>query len=91
MNEGESVAVSVAQIESKIFLILGQKVMLSPHLAELCEVEPRALNQTVKRNPERFSADFMFQPKAEEFARFKEVFEASTIPGVWTQSSNRQQ
>lgn len=35
--------------------------MLSMHLAELYEVEPRALVQAVKRNIERFPADFMFQ------------------------------
>jgi hypothetical protein len=46
----------------------GDKVMLSPHLAELYEVEPRALNQAVKRNIERFPDDFMFQLSADEDA-----------------------
>src|SRR5512136_2664272 len=59
---------SVAQIESKMFMIRGQKVMLSHHLAELYEVEPRALNQAVKRNIERFPEDFMFQLTEEEEA-----------------------
>ncbi len=59
---------SVAQIESRMFLIRGQKVMLSQHLAELYEVEPRALNQAVKRNIERFPEDFMFQLTEEEAA-----------------------
>ena len=53
-------------VESKIFLIRGQKVMLSVHLAELYEVEPRVLVQAVKRNLERFPADFMFQLHGEE-------------------------
>ena len=35
--------------------------MLSVHLAELYEVETRALNQAVKRNLDRFPEDFMFQ------------------------------
>src|SRR3990172_3909560 len=48
-------------IENKILLIRGQKVMLSTHLAELYEVETRALNQAVKRNINRFPEDFMFQ------------------------------
>jgi hypothetical protein len=39
---------SVEQIESQIFLIRGQKVMLSLHLAELYGVEPRSLVQAVK-------------------------------------------
>ncbi|MBI3585350.1 MAG: ORF6N domain-containing protein [Nitrospinae bacterium] len=51
----------VETIENKILLIRGQKVMLSTHLAELYEVETRALNQAVKRNINRFPEDFMFQ------------------------------
>lgn len=61
-------AASVAQIESKMFLIRGCKVMLSHHLAELYEVETKVLNQAVKRNIERFPEDFMFQLTEEEAA-----------------------
>jgi hypothetical protein len=49
------------RIERRIFLLRGQKVMLSADLARLYNVEPRALVQAVKRNLERFPADFMFQ------------------------------
>jgi hypothetical protein len=49
------------RIEARIVLVRGQKVMLSPHLAELYEVEPRALIQAVKRNKDRFPRDFVFQ------------------------------
>ena len=42
--------------------------MLSTHLAELYEVEPRVLVQAVKRNIERFPGDFMFQLTWEEVA-----------------------
>ncbi len=48
-------------IQSKIYEIRGQKVMLDRDLAELYGVETRALNQAVKRNAERFPEDFMFQ------------------------------
>jgi hypothetical protein len=48
-------------IESRIYLIRGQKVLLDSDLAVLYEVETRALNQAVKRNRERFPEDFMFQ------------------------------
>ncbi|MEK7229644.1 MAG: ORF6N domain-containing protein, partial [Candidatus Binatota bacterium] len=41
--------------------------MFSTHLAELYEVEPRALVQAVKRNIERFPPDFMFQLSKAEF------------------------
>jgi hypothetical protein len=59
---------SVEQIESRIFLIRGQKVMLDADLAELYGVETGALNRAVKRNIERFPEDFMFQLTSEEFA-----------------------
>jgi len=51
---------SVEQIESCIFLIRGQKVMLGADLAELYQVETRHLNEQVRRNSERFPEDFMF-------------------------------
>lgn len=62
-------AISLERIESRIFLVRGQKVMLSTHLAELYDVEPRVLVQAVKRNIARFPHDFMFQLSAEEFAK----------------------
>lgn len=58
--------VAMEVIEQKILLIRGEKVMLSPHLAELYGVETRTLNQAVKRNNERFPEDFMFQLTADE-------------------------
>ena len=48
-------------IQSRIYEIRGQKVMLDFDLAELYEVETRSLNQAVKRNSDLFPADFMFQ------------------------------
>lgn len=59
---------SVAQIESKIFLIRGQKVMLDADLAELYGVETKRLNEQMRRNIERFPEDFMFRLSAEEKA-----------------------
>ncbi len=53
-------------IERRIYLIRGQKVMLDSDLAELYQVLTKALNQAVRRNPERFPGDFMFQLTAEE-------------------------
>lgn len=54
------------QVEQHILLLRGQKVMLDFHLAELYAVETRALQQAVRRNPDRFPADFMFERNAEE-------------------------
>ncbi|MBI4680756.1 MAG: ORF6N domain-containing protein [Nitrospirae bacterium] len=53
--------IPVELIERKIYLLRGHKVMLSMHLAELYDVEPKVLIQAVKRNIERFPEDFMFQ------------------------------
>lgn len=63
--------VSTERIESQIFLIRGQKVMLDKDLADLYEVEAKVLNQAVKRSLDRFPGDFMFQLTAEEVARLR--------------------
>jgi len=55
-------------IESKIFLIRNQKVMLDFNLAELYEIETRVLKQAVRRNIERFPSDFMFQLSKKEWS-----------------------
>jgi precorrin isomerase len=48
-------------IQNKIYEIRGQRVMLDFDLAKMYNVETRVLNQSVKRNIERFPNDFMFQ------------------------------
>lgn len=53
-------------IQSKIYEIRGQRVMLDRDLSEMYGVETRALNQAVKRNIDRFPVDFMFQLTDEE-------------------------
>ena len=53
-------------IQNKIFEVRGCRVMLDYHLAELYQVETRALKQAVKRNIERFPDDFMFVLSKEE-------------------------
>lgn len=53
-------------IQNKIFEVRGCRVMLDYHLAELYQVETRALKQAVKRNIERFPSDFMFVFTQEE-------------------------
>ena len=53
-------------IQNKIFEVRGFRVMLDYHLAELYQVETRALKQAVKRNIERFPGDFMFVLTQEE-------------------------
>ena len=53
-------------IEEKILSLRGLRVMLDKDLAALYQVKPFVLRQQVKRNRERFPADFMFQLSSEE-------------------------
>lgn len=53
-------------IESKIYSIRGQRVMLDFDLAQLYEVKTKALKQAVKRNAARFPDDFMFELSTKE-------------------------
>lgn len=48
------------KIESMIYVVRGQKVMLDSYLAELYCVLTKNLNKAVKRNIEKFPRDFMF-------------------------------
>lgn len=53
--------ISKENIESRILIIRGQRVMLDRDLAEIYEVETKYLNRQVKRNIARFPAEYMFQ------------------------------
>ena len=69
-------------MEKRIFIIRGQRVMLSSYLSELYGVEPRALIQAVKRNIDRFPEDFMFQLRKEEFNNLKSQNVISSWGGI---------
>lgn len=53
-------------IQQQIIELRGQKVMLDFYLAELYEIETRTLKQAVRRNNDRFPADFMFEHNESE-------------------------
>lgn len=57
----------IQTIQSKIYEIRGQRVMLDFDLATLYHVETKVLKQAVRRNIERFPADFMFELSNEEY------------------------
>lgn len=69
--------VPAERIEQAILLIRGQKVLLDADLAALYGVETKALVRAVKRNAERFPADFMFQLSPEEVTRLRYQFGTS--------------
>ena len=55
----------------------GEKVLLDRDLAELYDVETKALKQAVRRNTKRFPADFMFELTKEEFENWRSQFVTS--------------
>jgi hypothetical protein len=64
----QPVSVSVEQIEQRIHIVRGQRVMLDSDLAKVYETTTMALNQAVKRNLKRFPDDFAFQLTQQEFS-----------------------
>ena len=88
MNE----LIPVEIIENKILIIRGQKVMLDKDLAQLYEVETKVLNQAVKRNIERFPAEFMFKLNDSELKelvtncdRFKTLKHTTSLPYAFSE------
>jgi hypothetical protein len=75
-------AIPPERVERRILLIRGLRVMVSMDLAELYEVAPRVLIQAVKRNYQRFPADFMFQLTREEYTNLKSQFVTSSWGGA---------
>jgi hypothetical protein len=68
----------VLAIEKRILLIRGEKVLLDSDLADLYEIETKALTRAVVRNKERFPNDFTFQLTNQEFTILKRQFGASS-------------
>lgn len=79
-SKGKTV-VAAGRIERAILLVRGEKVMLDRDLAELYGVETRALVQAVKRNCDRFPADFMFQLSGAEFSDLRSQIVMSSWGG----------
>ena len=66
-------------IESRIYEFRGTKVMVDSDLAELYDVQTKALNQAVTRNRERFPEDFLFRLTDEEFGNLR----SQTVTSSW--------
>jgi hypothetical protein len=79
--------VTTQPIQSRIFMIRGQRIMVDFHLSELYGVDTKALNQAVKRNPNRFPEDFMFQLTGGEW----DVLKTEIIGSVSGQGRERSQ
>jgi hypothetical protein len=73
--------IPTVDIERRIYLVRGQRVMLDRDLADLYGVTTAALNQAVRRNLDRFPKDFMFQLAKEEFEKWRSQIVISN-PGL---------
>ena len=69
-------------IQSRILSLRNQRVVLDADLAQLYGVETRAVVQAVKRNAQRFPADFMFQLNADEWESLRSQTVISNAAGV---------
>lgn len=67
----------IQSIQNRIYEIRGLRVMLDKDLAALYDVETKVFNQAVKRNIDRFPADFMFQLTKPEWESLR--FQAKAI------------
>lgn len=61
MGAHSMAVIKVGTIQQRILLIRGEKVIVDADLADFYCVPTKVLNQAVRRNMERFPADFMFQ------------------------------
>jgi len=73
--------IPIERIDRAILVIRGEKVMLDADLAALYEVETKRLVEAVKRNRDRFPADFMFQLTKQEFDHLRSQFATSSSWG----------
>ena len=63
--------VAARPLEGLIHIVRGQRIMLDADLAALYDVPTKALNQAVRRNPERFPEDFAFQLSKDELEKWR--------------------
>ena len=69
-------------IHDKIYEIRGQRVMLDFDLAEMYETETKRLKEAVRRNPDRFPVDFMFELDTAEWSNLRTQFATSSWGGA---------
>ena len=69
----------ITVIQNKIYEIRGQRVMLDFDLAPLYQVQTKVLKQAVRRNIERFPADFMFEITIDEYNSLKDSLRSQIV------------
>lgn len=66
-------------IKNKIYIVRNKQVILDSDLARLCNYETKTINQTVKRNIDKFKNEVYFQLTSEEFSNLKSQFVTSSL------------
>lgn len=61
----------IQSLQNRIYQIRGQRVILDKDIAQLYEIETKVLNQSVRRNIDRFPEDFMFQLTNNELEKIR--------------------
>jgi ORF6N domain len=74
--------IEIKDISQRIYTIRGVRVLLDRDLAELYEVETKALKQAVRRNAKRFPSDFMFELTYQEFKNLRSQIVTSSWGGT---------
>ena len=80
-NELEIADINETMLQSKIYFVRDQKVMLDFELAEIYGYTTKAFNQQVKNNQERFDEDFRFKLTREEVENLRSNFSTSSWGG----------
>lgn len=78
-DKSQAVEQNSADIQNLIYVVRGKQVMLDSDLAQLYQIETRILNQSVKRNINRFPERYRFQLTREEYEDLKSQFVISSI------------
>jgi hypothetical protein len=79
MAKSKTLILDPQELERRIFVVRGQRVMLDSDLATLYGVPVKRLNEQVQRNRERFPGDFAYQLTAQEFTDLKSQIATSSL------------
>jgi hypothetical protein len=81
-SASKTALIPVEQVARSILVIRGERVLLDADLAQLYGVSVKQLNQAIRRNLDRFPADFMFELSEQEFDNLRSQIVTSRFRGV---------
>jgi hypothetical protein len=73
-------------VQTKIYAIRNQKVMLDSDIAEIYSVETKRINEAVRNNPEKFPTDFVFELNEDELEFLRSKISTLKPGGVSTEN-----